>query len=640
MIQEAPALPAYPPLPKAQPKPELRVAEEQHSPGLFGWRSTAGFGTIEAAVLCLYVTVLAIALRVHEPWGDEAQAWLIARDSSFWNIFRTRLHYEGAPLLWHTLLHVAAVLHVPWAAIPYLSGVVAVAGIYVLLRWSPFPLAVRALLPFTFFLQYQYAAVARSYVFFPLLLFAMCALYSTRKRHVVAFAVVAGLFVNLSLHGMVIGSVLVALYAWKLRMEYLRRRASRLVFVVPFPKRKQMMTAAALFFAMWAAAIYVAIPAPDVTFAVGDAVKDGAVHRTLVSLIGELPGKPVVPDPPPPPPPKPMKTVLQKAAYVAPPPPHPVLYRHPLDWLTWQSMNPPGGAGPVFADVADNVLTILSEITWPVSRSNVIACVFVFLWLVWMAARGRLLLALPWAAVIVVGSVLWVADHHGGMYLITMLACAWMAARGGRHAPAPWLERSFTVALLVICGIQIGWSFTSVRNDVRGAYDPGHATALYLQEHPIAGETAAFHFQTTSIQPYFQHNPFFNMPASYWVWSRNVDADGHYKQTLAQHPARVVYAVEFLGDGSMRNQWTQRNVVDGAIHDAIYDALLSRGYREKARFCGRRFSRMGDSYRVCDFVMEPMARGRWWRRGIRAAWPIRKNPHPSHSFVPVGFEAS
>lgn len=36
---------------------------------------------VEVSVLLLYLAVVAIGLVAHEPWFDEAQAWLAARDA-------------------------------------------------------------------------------------------------------------------------------------------------------------------------------------------------------------------------------------------------------------------------------------------------------------------------------------------------------------------------------------------------------------------------------------------------------------------------------------------------------------------------------------------------------------------------------
>jgi hypothetical protein len=121
----------------------------------FRWRTIYRFGIAEAVALALFVLVAAIAVHYHEPWDDEAQAWLIARDNSVWQIVRYRLHYEGAPPAWHLLLHAFHNVGGTYAGIGWLSMVAAAGGVYVWLRWSPFPAVLRFLVPFTFFFAYQ-----------------------------------------------------------------------------------------------------------------------------------------------------------------------------------------------------------------------------------------------------------------------------------------------------------------------------------------------------------------------------------------------------------------------------------------------------------------------------------------------------
>ena len=52
--------------------------------------------------------------RGTRPWGDEAQAWMLARGNGLWALFRYRLHYEGTPGLWHLLLRGMVVMGAPW----------------------------------------------------------------------------------------------------------------------------------------------------------------------------------------------------------------------------------------------------------------------------------------------------------------------------------------------------------------------------------------------------------------------------------------------------------------------------------------------------------------------------------------------
>src|SRR4051812_16341459 len=128
------------------------------------------------------MALLAFNIAHHEPWADEAQSWLLARDSNLFELWTKLLCYEGSPGLWHTLLYFCIRLGVPYAGINIVSGVAGFAAVYILLRYAPFPLSVRLLLPFTFFLSYQYAVIARNYVLAPALLFSCAVIYKDGVR--------------------------------------------------------------------------------------------------------------------------------------------------------------------------------------------------------------------------------------------------------------------------------------------------------------------------------------------------------------------------------------------------------------------------------------------------------------------------
>ena len=137
--------------------------------------------TLWCAVVA-YTALLAFNIAHHEPWADEAQAWLLARDSNLLELWTKLLRYEGSPGLWHTLLYFCIRLGVPYAGIDVISGLAGLAAVCLLLRYAPFPLPVRLLLPFTFFLSYQYAVIARNYSLLPVLLFACAIVYKEGVR--------------------------------------------------------------------------------------------------------------------------------------------------------------------------------------------------------------------------------------------------------------------------------------------------------------------------------------------------------------------------------------------------------------------------------------------------------------------------
>jgi hypothetical protein len=167
-------------------------------------------------VLAAYVALLAIIIPRHEPWFDEAQAWLLVRDSNVVDLLTHYLRYEGSPPLWHLLLLTPAKLGFPYATLNILSAIAGTVGVYVFLRYSPFPPLIKVLLPLSFFIFYQYAVVARSYCLAPMLVFLIAATYSRRFSRVYPFMAFTILLENVSVQGMLIAGSIVALHAWEL----------------------------------------------------------------------------------------------------------------------------------------------------------------------------------------------------------------------------------------------------------------------------------------------------------------------------------------------------------------------------------------------------------------------------------------
>ncbi|MGA8111209.1 MAG: hypothetical protein WB974_17360, partial [Acidobacteriaceae bacterium] len=196
---------------------------------------------VELVVWLAYMAVVAVGIFWHEPWADEAQAWLLARDQGFWHLMLHAIRYEGSPGLWHALLWGLVRLHVSYAGMHWISGALAAAGVYVFLRWSPFPLVLRILLPFGFWLAYQDAVVARSYVVYALLAFSTAALLRgmsqrdprlpVRGTALAGLAALLGLMANLSVHGFV-ASIGFAVVAWVVTRRC-ARTSNRALLTIP-----------------------------------------------------------------------------------------------------------------------------------------------------------------------------------------------------------------------------------------------------------------------------------------------------------------------------------------------------------------------------------------------------------------------
>jgi len=144
---------------------------------------------VDYLIVGIYVVLGVLVLRKHEPWADEAQAWLIARDSGLFELLFQRLRYEGHPGLWYLILMIPSRIFPYYPTIQVICFFIATAGVYVFVRTSPFPTILKILFPFTYFIFYQYAIVARSYTLLPLLIFMIGSIYPQKSERVYLFTI-------------------------------------------------------------------------------------------------------------------------------------------------------------------------------------------------------------------------------------------------------------------------------------------------------------------------------------------------------------------------------------------------------------------------------------------------------------------
>jgi hypothetical protein len=208
----------------------------------------------EWCALCAYAGLVATAIPYHEPWVDEAQAWQLARSLPLGPLFKTYIRYEGSPGLWHFLLWIMARLHVSYGGLHWISGAIATAGASLLIFKSPLPRYLKLSFPFTYFLLFQYAVIARNYVLVPIFFFTL-AIWWKKKPLIVALML--GLLANTALHAAVLSGGLAIVYAFdQLRSGSLREPR----------RRRQLLLCASLLVAFYAFAIWTAWPSHDMGF--------------------------------------------------------------------------------------------------------------------------------------------------------------------------------------------------------------------------------------------------------------------------------------------------------------------------------------------------------------------------------------
>lgn len=145
-----------------------------------------------ASVLACYTFGEVILALRHEPWRDESQAWLIARDASLSDLFGHVLSEEGHPALWYLLLMPFAKLGAPYQSMTVISLTVMVVAVVVLFI-ADIPLWVKVVVPFTPLCIYYLPVMSRSYCLVALCRVLVISLYPARRQRPWRFAITIAL---------------------------------------------------------------------------------------------------------------------------------------------------------------------------------------------------------------------------------------------------------------------------------------------------------------------------------------------------------------------------------------------------------------------------------------------------------------
>jgi hypothetical protein len=419
------------------------------------------------ASLLAYVALLAWTIPRHEPWVDEAQAWQIAGHTSLLGLFGTAIHYEFSPGLWHGLLWVVERLHVGYGGLPWFAAGVALCGVCVAVFASPLPLALRLLLPFSYFFAFQYAVIARSYVLFAPLLFLLAKIWNRREEYPVATAVLIGLLANVSSHALVVALglvVVVAIEAW------LRRRESTV------DARRQMIAGLVLV-GMIAFAIWCLIPPPDSDLRLSLIAMFHGPATTTVST---------------------MNMGNHSLSRV------PLLWRLPLMLL----------ARFTFA------------LSFGVSQPRALAWVAwaLLVWRWWRERRLRY--AIP--AILLGGfcAATRFEVYHAGLVWVLLLFLWWVT---WPEDSSDLRQRCLIVAFSLFLVAQVWWTAKAVRYERATAYSPNPAGALVLRRYLDEGRPvdvavlppaphARADYYAVGLEPYFAEEPLRNAASRYWIW--------------------------------------------------------------------------------------------------------------------------
>ncbi len=410
-----------------------------------------------------------------------------------------------------------------------------------------FPFYLRAVLPFTFFLGYQYSVVARSYVLFPLLGFLAAHVYRQTKPRPIQLAILLALLANVSVHGTLVACSFAAIFGW----NYLRKGRSADLTTQGF------LPATVIFASSIAIAALTVVPAPhDLT-----TVATPAVTRVLLG---------------------------QSQASMASPPSNMATAPSPSATPS-SSQTQQGGLRGRLAKLPE-------VLSYSISSSPIIAFAVYLFVIVYLYLNRQLLLFLPLALVSLFFVFVYGRAWHLGLIWVTLLMILWAAWDPvADDAPQFNVQKALGGFLFLVCLLQLPWTWRAIRYDIHSPYSGAKATAAYLHTLPANLRIAAFGPQSAAILPYFQNNIFFNQPTTFWLWSTRNTIDADAPQTLSTHPDLVILLQQF-------------NAPDSADDNPILDYAQANGYHETHRFCGHMFlheeSKTPDS---CYLILEPTA---------------------------------
>jgi hypothetical protein len=167
----------------------------------------------------IYLALNITLLLRHEPWRDEAQAWLLVRDVKDFTTLFHMMGYEGHPFLWHLLLWLPARLGLSFFTIKLINLGIITSSLVIFLYASPFKKRFKIPVVFGYYFFFEYGIIARSYSLSALLILILAAIYPYRLKKPIVFSLLIVLFANTSVYCFFISGFLLIIFLRDLKKE-------------------------------------------------------------------------------------------------------------------------------------------------------------------------------------------------------------------------------------------------------------------------------------------------------------------------------------------------------------------------------------------------------------------------------------
>lgn len=443
----------------------------------------------EFLVLLMYAVSYCIITVFHEPWFDEAQVWQIAKCASLHDLLFVVPHYEGHPAFWSLVLAIPAKLGMPFEISLKLIGfLISLITIYVILFKTKYPRLMRLVIPFTYFVFYQYGIIVRPYGLMLLLFLLLSIIFPVRHEKPWAFIGLLMLLCMTSAYAIVLAGGISICYTWEILQE---KRVNRSIKELIRDKRT-----IALFALLLMAVLLVFQIMPYENTLVTS--KNGTSNSFLLCLVIAL------------------FTFIGESMLTT------------GSWFAYDNI----GLQQISVNIPEFIIfVILGIIIW-----NVIICV--------SSKRALKYIVVPYVMLAVFAALVYFSVHHVGIiYVLFMFWIAILMQDPQRYEIGRSLidkiaqnERDrkllrypalfISIACLVI---PVYWTISACSSDIKLEYCPGRSTAAWIKDHNL--ESCSFMnvwgqgdpsndilYNNTNIvglpvtiNPYFDHNICMNL---------------------------------------------------------------------------------------------------------------------------------
>lgn len=164
--------------------------------------------TLPNALTLLFLVVAGLLIQRHDLWRDEANPWVLARDSHSLRELLAYVRYEGHPPLWYLFLFVLPFVTQRPEAMQWLHVALAASTVFIVLRFAPFPWLAKLLFPFGYFTLFEYGIISRNYQLILLLVVVFCAVHERKPKAYVWMGIVLFLLCQSHVYGLILACAL------------------------------------------------------------------------------------------------------------------------------------------------------------------------------------------------------------------------------------------------------------------------------------------------------------------------------------------------------------------------------------------------------------------------------------------------